>query len=474
PYLVMDADLTILAANDAYLRSTGATANAIVGKYVFHAFPENPDDPDSTNVAVVRDSLKKALATGLPDTTPFLRYSVPKTRGDNPDFDERYWSTTSTPILDDEGKAVMVVQNPIDVTDLYNFNKTSHKASVESKVKAAEGANNFSRAQMHEAMLRILHDERGHMRNLFNQAPGFVAVLTGPNHIFELANESYFQLVGHRDIIGKSVWEALPEIKGQGFEELISGVYTSGKAWTGRSVPIAIQRAPGAPLVTRHVDLLYQPVFDADGKVSGIFAQGHDVTEAYESQIAYRETEERLREGMMAAKMVVWDWNLANRHLFFSDNAEAILGSVPANADELMDLIFGDDRLKAQNIIDQALANQSEFEGTFRINRLIDERLMWIEIRGKVRKDSEGNSESMRGVALDVTYQMEAAEKLRNADRQKDEFLAMLAHELRNPLAPISSAAQILTLTQPDRAQLQRTGEIIKRQIKHLVGLVDD
>lgn len=273
PYLVMDTKLTVVDANDAYLRSTGATKQAIVGKYVFDAFPENPGDPDSTNIAIVKNSLEKAVASGLSDTTAFLRYAVPKTRGENPEFVERYWSTTSTPILGADGKAVLVVQHPIDVTDLYSLNKSSQTALVDSKLKVAQDAGNFNRAQLHEAMLRILSDERGHLRNLFEQAPGFVAVLTGPNHVFEMANQAYYQLVGHRDIIGKPVWEALPEVQGQGFGALLDGVYQSGKVWVGRNIPINIQHKPDAPLITRYIDLLYQPVFDADGKVYGIFAR---------------------------------------------------------------------------------------------------------------------------------------------------------------------------------------------------------
>ena len=75
-------------------------------------------------------------------------------------------------------------------------------------------AENFNRAQMHEALSRILNNEREHLRSLFNQAPGFVAVLMGPKHVFEMVNEAYYQLVGHRELIGKAVWEALPEVAG--------------------------------------------------------------------------------------------------------------------------------------------------------------------------------------------------------------------------------------------------------------------
>jgi PAS domain-containing protein len=133
---------------------------------------------------------------------------------------------------------------------------------------------------MHEAMTRILNDERSHPRTLFNQALGFIAVLRGKTHVFELANEAYYQLVGHCDIIGKPVWRALPEVAGQRFEQLLDSVFQTGQPFVGRRLKITIQREPSGPLTEKYVDLLYQPIFHVNGAVTGIVAQGHDVTEA--------------------------------------------------------------------------------------------------------------------------------------------------------------------------------------------------
>lgn len=474
PYLVMDTDLTVLEANKAYLQSTGADRASIVGKYAFDAFPENPNDPESTNIPLVKASLEKAIATGLPDTTAFLRYSVPTTKDGQPAFEEKYWSATSTPVFGPDGKVVMVVQHPIDVTDLYSFNKKDKVASVDSKVKAEQGADNFNRAQLHEAMLRILNDELGQMRSLFDQAPGFVAVLSGPNHVFKLANEAYFQLVGHRDILDKPVWEALPDIKGQGFEELLDSVYRTGKVWVGRSVPVTVQREANGPLVSRFVDLLYQPIFNDDGSVSGIFAQGHDVTEAYEAQEAHRETEERLREGMMAAKMVVWDWDFAEESAVFSENATAIFGGMPHTLIEFVGFFHPEDQAMIDEAISRAVSGGNPLSETLRLLRRDNGEEIWIDVGARVRLNQDGQAFALRGVALDVTERIQATESLRLAGRQKDEFLAMLAHELRNPLAPISAAAQLLTTDQPELGQLKKISSIIERQVKHLVGLVDD
>lgn len=176
---------------------------------------------------------------------------------------------------------------------------------------------------------------------------------------------------------------------------------------------------------------------------------------------------------MNAAKMVVWDWDLGDQ-IVFSDNTAAILGAIPETIDELIGIIHEDDRDGAREAINHALANNCELQETLRLYRLDNNEEIWVDMRGKVRLDADGVPYSMRGVTLDVTDRMLATENLRYVDKQKDEFLAMLAHELRNPLAPISAAAQILTLTQPDQMQLQRTAEIIQRQVGHLVGIVDD
>ncbi len=120
--------------------------------------------------------------------------------------------------------------------------------------------------------------ETERFRALFELSPSFIAVLRGPEHRFELANRSYLQLVAHRNVIGKPVREALPEVEGQGFFELLDRVYQTGEPFVGESLPITLQRSPGAAPEQRYLDFLYQPMRDAEGAVSGIFVEGVDVT----------------------------------------------------------------------------------------------------------------------------------------------------------------------------------------------------
>lgn len=136
----------------------------------------------------------------------------------------------------------------------------------------------------------ILNSERERLRQLFQLAPGFVCILNGPRHVFELANDAYYQLIGHRKILGLGVAEALPEVVEQGYLEKLDRVYSTGKPFISHALPLQIQRSVGAPFEQRYIDLVYQPIRGADGRVTGIFAQGHDVTETRQlaQEISYR------------------------------------------------------------------------------------------------------------------------------------------------------------------------------------------
>ncbi|MCP9495855.1 MAG: PAS domain-containing protein [Pyrinomonadaceae bacterium MAG19_C2-C3] len=150
-----------------------------------------------------------------------------------------------------------------------------------------------------ERLLRSLEVERARLTNIFTKAPACVATLRGTEHVFEMVNPAYLKLVGHRDLIGKKVREALPEIEGQGFFELLDGVFQSGEPYEGREVSIFLQREPEGVPEQRYLDFLYQPLFEADGSVSGIFAHGVDITEQVNAR---KEAEEanRLKDEFLA------------------------------------------------------------------------------------------------------------------------------------------------------------------------------
>jgi two-component sensor histidine kinase/PAS domain-containing protein len=121
--------------------------------------------------------------------------------------------------------------------------------------------------------------ERERLENMFAQAPGFMAMLSGPQHEFELVNAAYLRLIGKRPVVGLPARDALPELEGQGFFQLLDEVYRTGEPYVGRQIPLQIRRRPDGPVEQAYVDFIYQPVKDSAGEVTGIFAEGYDVTE---------------------------------------------------------------------------------------------------------------------------------------------------------------------------------------------------
>jgi PAS domain S-box-containing protein len=132
-------------------------------------------------------------------------------------------------------------------------------------------------------------DELRLLQEMFAQSPSFSALLHGPEHRFVLTNPAYQQLIGHREVIGLPVREAVPEVEGQGFFELLDNVFATGTPYVGKDVRIALQRTPGVVAETRYLDFVYQPIKDESGNVSSIFVEGIDITER-------RVTEQALRE----------------------------------------------------------------------------------------------------------------------------------------------------------------------------------
>lgn len=139
-----------------------------------------------------------------------------------------------------------------------------------------------------ENALRQAERAEARLREVFAQAPAFLAVMRGNDHVFEYVNTAYYQLVGNRELLGRPVFEALPEVRGQGFEDLLNGVLETGAPFIGREVAVTVARKDGRP-EKRFVDLVYYPITDEDGRRTGVVAHGSDVTEHV---LARREAQE--------------------------------------------------------------------------------------------------------------------------------------------------------------------------------------
>jgi signal transduction histidine kinase len=306
--MLVDRELRFVFANASYLRATSSRLTDLLGRPLLEVFPNDPSDAANASAARLRESLERVLATRQPDVLPLIPYRVP--RPSDGAMEERFWSATHTPLLDEQGNVAFILQHTVDVTELHEQQQTGGPApGTPSPLEASV----LQRARLAEQTNLLLEAEQRHLRQLFEQAPGFMAFLRGPEHVFELANNSYYQVVGRRDIIGKPVREALPDVEGQGFFELLDSVYTSGQPFVGRALRVRVERRPEAEPEELLLDLVYQPIFDHQGTVSGIFVQGHDITEQKRLETALARLLERERAARADAEAARAEAERANR-----------------------------------------------------------------------------------------------------------------------------------------------------------------
>ena len=311
-FVFFDRALRYVLMNEAMTKIHGVPVADRLGRTI--------DDASPVNARTVAPILEQVFRTGEPVADLEIEGETLASPGER-----RRWLTSFYPVRWPDGSMPWVGGVVVEITE--------QKRAEEER----------------QSLFAALELERARLASIFLQAPAFIATLRGPGHVFELANPQYYQLVGHREILGRPVREALPEIEGQGFFELLDEVYATARPFVGNGMSVLLRREAEGPLEQRYLNLVYQPLLETDGSVSGIFAHGVDVTE-----------------------------------------------------------------------------------------------------------------------------NVETAEALREAGRRKDEFLAMLGHELRNPLAPIRNAVQILRQAGHDEALLETARDMIDRQVSHLARLVDD
>jgi PAS domain S-box-containing protein len=226
------------------------------------------------------------------------------------------------------------------------------------------------------------------------------------------------------------------------------------------------------------VELFGNFVLDDDGHPLQGVSIAIDNSERRRAQAALRHSQERLLIAKSAAQLGIFDWNVSTGIIQWDERTRELWGvksDEPVTYEVFIGGIHPDDRPLRQASIDQALRPDADgsYAAVYRVVNRIDATTRWIEASGRAYAEN-GRPTRLVGTVRDVTEHELAEQKLRESDRRKDEFLAMLAHELRNPIAPISNAVEVLTRLLAHDEKARPLLAMIKRQSGHLSRILDD
>ena len=397
PSLILLPDapkFTIVAVNNAYLEVMNLSEKDLVGKGIFEAFLENLEDPESTGVENLRKSLGMVIAKKELDKMPLQKYLIPISGTSK--FKPGYFNIQNIPVKRDN-KINYIFHSVKDVTD---------KRNIEIAFET----------------------ERQRFNDLYLQAPCCMGILKGPNHVFELANPEYLQLIGEKDVIGKRLREVLPEVKNQEIFEILDAVYQTGETFSDKELLIKYNKGDKGKIVNNYQDVIYQPHKDINGNIDGIFFFFIDVTEKVESRKKIEESEKRYRELIENLPVATYSCDAEGYVLIYNKAAAVLWGREPEIGKDLWSgswKIYDEDGNPMP--FDKCPMAIAQKEG-----RILTDREIIIE-RPNGEKinilpypvpflDSSGRVTGAANVLIDITARKKEQEKLEKLNKELSDY----------------------------------------------------
>jgi PAS domain S-box-containing protein len=357
--------------------------------------------------------------------------------------------------------------------------------AIERQLELEEQIAERERARAErERLIADLETERARFKAIVEHIPAGVLLAEAPGGRIVMGNPQVERILGHPAVLSPDIesyqdWMAYSvngrRVKGR---ESVLARTLQGEVVTSQE--ILYHRGDG---MKAWISVSGAPISDAGGKVVGGVVLITDIDEQKRASEALRINQERLNLAQKASRAGSFEWNIRTNTVIWSEETEAIFGLAPGSFggsyEDWTRCVYPEDLPLAEQELRRALVDG---EGFFEYRAVWpDGSVRWIQARGKVFFDEAGQPLRYTGINIDVTERKQMEDSLRRqtealweADRRKDEFLAILAHELRNPLAPISNAVQILALRGDDPEVVAQSTELMDRQVHQLTRLVDD
>jgi PAS domain S-box-containing protein len=365
-----------------------------------------------------------------------------------PDGQIRHIRGNVVPLLDEQGVSSGCAGAFWDVTDAVRAEAARQQA--EERLRASEGR--------HEALMEHSYD---------------AIVIVDAGGAVTYASPSTLRIFGYSpgELVGRSAFDVIhPEDVPDAQVKLGEVLREPG---TRVRTELRIQHKDGSTVwieVAGH-NLLHEP------RVRGVLSSFRDITDRRRAELALRESEARLLFALEAGRLGSWELDMVTDTARRSLRHDQIFGYDPPlpewGYDTFMDHVLPEDRARIDEGFRAAVDNRTDWHFQCRIRRA-DGEVRWIEARGSPYRGDKGEVRHMLGVVADITERKLAEEDLRAADQRKDEFLAMLSHELRNPLAAVGNAVELLRLDPGDASVQQEALGVLDRQVGALARLVDD
>ena len=298
-YLVLDRDLRIVEATDAYLAATMTTRD-IVGRDLFEVFPDNPADPDATGTRNLRASLDIVLRTHEPQAMPLQKYDIRRPKAEGSGFEERYWRPVNWPVSSG-GELTHIIHRVEDVTDFVRLQqletereKTNNDLRATSESMRAElylRTQELDELRLQGSVAAIGKFgliPRANLYLLLMNAPAAVCIVRGPEHLVELANPAFRRLAGNTEILGRPAGVALPM---PALVQPLDRVLETGEPAVAKEITVTIRDQ-----ADRTFTFIYQPMHGVEGTVEGVVLFGFEITDQVEARKGLEQLADRLKE----------------------------------------------------------------------------------------------------------------------------------------------------------------------------------